>query len=118
MQGNTSDPRHRYDGMYIRTSVYMYRSEMADVGVAQLRRELKSWLDRVREGEEVLVTDRGQPVARLVGVDAIPLLEQLQADGAISPPPDAARPTVTGRERVRGRGSVSDLVVDERDRRR
>ena len=99
-------------------TIYMYRSEMADVGVAQLRRELKSWLDRVREGEEVLVTDRGQPVARLVGVDAAPLLDQLQADGAISPLPSSPRPTATGRKRVRGRGSVSDLVAEERDRRR
>lgn len=91
---------------------------MADVGVAQLRRELKSWLDRVRDGEEVLVTDRGRPVARLVGVDATPLLEQLQAEGAISAPPSAARPAAVGRPRVSPRGSVSDLVTEDRDRRR
>ena len=99
-------------------TIKMYRLEMADVGVAQLRRELKSWLERVRQGEEVLVTDRGQPVARLVGVDTTPLLEQLQADGAISPPPSSPRPTASGRPRVRGRGSVADLVVDQRERRR
>jgi prevent-host-death family protein len=104
--------------MYSEMTLEMYRSVMADVGIAQLRRELKSWLDRVRQGEEVLVTDRGQPVARLVGVDATPLLDQLQADGAISAPPMSARPTATGRARVRACGSVSDLVVEDRDRHR
>ncbi len=91
---------------------------MADVGVAQLRRELKSWLDRVREGEEVVVTDRGEPVARLMSVGATPLLEQLQAEGAISSPPEVVRPVATGRTRVQSQGSVSDLVVEDRDRRR
>lgn len=91
---------------------------MADVGIAQLRRELKSWLERVRDGEEVLVTDRGRPVARLVGVDVAPLLEQLQAEGAISAPPAASRPVAGRRTRARPNGSVSELVVEERDHRR
>ena len=104
--------------MYSLMMIDMYRFDMAEVGVAQLRRELKSWLERAREGEEVLVTDRGHPVARLVGVDANPLLEQLQADGTISAPPSSQRPTASGQQRVRGRGSVSDLVVEQRDRRR
>ena len=91
---------------------------MADVGIAQLRRELKSWLDRVRDGEEVLVTDRGRPVARLVGVDAAPLLEQLQAEGAISAPPTAARLVASRWIRARPDGAVSDLVVEARDPRR
>src|SRR5690606_39174305 len=104
--------------MYIHTVPRMYRSSMADVGVAQLRREMKAWLDRVRDGEEVLITDRGRPVARLVGVDAAPLLDQLQAEGAISAPSTTPRPVARGADRVRGRGSVSDLVTEDRDRRR
>lgn len=96
----------------------MYRNTMADVGVAQLRRELRSWLDRVRDGEEVVVTERGQPVARLTSVAATPLLEQLQAEGAISSPPEVVRPVANGRMRVPSQGSVSDLVVDDRDSRR
>lgn len=36
------------------------------VGVAQLKARLSEYLARVRAGEEVVVTDRGRPVAKLV----------------------------------------------------
>jgi prevent-host-death family protein len=36
------------------------------VGVAQLKAKLSEYLARVRAGEEVLVTDHGRPVARIV----------------------------------------------------
>jgi prevent-host-death family protein len=39
-------------------------------GVADLKARLSEYLLRVKSGEEVLVTDRGRPVARLVPVDA------------------------------------------------
>lgn len=104
--------------MYTSDVPHLYGTVMADVGVAQLRRELKAWLDRVRAGEEVLVTDRGRPVARLVGVDSAPLLDQLQVEGTISAPPTTPRPVARGADRVRGRGSVSDLVTEDRERRR
>jgi prevent-host-death family protein len=91
---------------------------MAEVGVAQLRRELKDWLDRARSGDEVVITDRGRPVARLSGIDIAPLLDRLTDEGRISGPPDAPRPDVRGRRRVRADGSVAELVVTERDARR
>jgi prevent-host-death family protein len=37
-------------------------------GIAELKAKLSEYLSRVRAGEEVLVTDRGKPVARLVPV--------------------------------------------------
>lgn len=45
---------------------------MESAGVAQLKARLSEYLARVRAGEEVLVTDRGQPVARLVPVGPFP----------------------------------------------
>ncbi|HEX2742615.1 MAG TPA: type II toxin-antitoxin system prevent-host-death family antitoxin [Rubrobacter sp.] len=45
---------------------------MESAGVAQLKARLSEYLARVRAGEEVLVTDRGQPVARLVPVGYLP----------------------------------------------
>jgi prevent-host-death family protein len=62
---------------------------MAEVGVAQLRRELKDWLDRARAGDEVVITERGRPVARLSGIDVAPLLDQLAEEGRLSAPPRA-----------------------------
>ena len=45
---------------------------MESAGVAQLKARLSEYLARVRAGEEVLVTDRGRPVARLVPVGYLP----------------------------------------------
>ena len=43
---------------------------MESAGVADLKARLSEYLARVKSGEEVLVTDRGRPVARLVPVGA------------------------------------------------
>ena len=91
---------------------------MAEVGVAQLRRELKHWLDRAQSGDEVVITERGRPVARLSGVDTGPLLDRLADEGRISRAPAAARPTARGRRRATARGDVAELVVAEREVRR
>jgi prevent-host-death family protein len=39
---------------------------MRTVGIAQLKTHLSRYLGHVEKGEEVLVTDRGMPVARIV----------------------------------------------------
>lgn len=39
---------------------------MESAGIGELKARLSSYLARVRAGEEVVVTDRGRPVARLV----------------------------------------------------
>ena len=36
----------------------------------ELKNHLSRYLGRVRDGEEVVVTDHGRPVARLVAIDA------------------------------------------------
>ncbi len=43
---------------------------MESAGIAQLKARLSEYLARVKAGEEVLVTERGRPVARLVPVGA------------------------------------------------
>ena len=43
---------------------------MESAGGAQLKARFSEYLSRVKAGEEVLVTDRGRPVARLVPVGA------------------------------------------------
>lgn len=91
---------------------------MADVGIAQLRRELSSWLDRARAGEEVVVTDRGRPVARLTGIGVTPVLDRLRAEGRIGPAPAGPRPRAQDLPRVRADGAAADLVVAERERHR
>jgi prevent-host-death family protein len=60
----------------------MYAVAM-DVPVTELRAHLSEWLERVRGGDEVVVTDRGVPVARLLGLSATATLQRLAADGVI-----------------------------------
>ncbi|MGL5852032.1 MAG: type II toxin-antitoxin system Phd/YefM family antitoxin [Phycicoccus sp.] len=85
-----------------------------DVAVSVLRSELSDWIGRARDGEEVVVTDRGTPVARLVAVDSAPLLEQLTRDGVIAAPRRAVRPKATAERRVKARRPVSELVGELR----
>ncbi|HET6189213.1 MAG TPA: type II toxin-antitoxin system prevent-host-death family antitoxin [Trebonia sp.] len=85
-----------------------------DVPVTELRAHLSDWLDRVREGEEVVVTDRGVPVARLLGISATATLQRLAADGVIGRDVSARRPAAAGRDRPRARRPVSDIVSDQR----
>ncbi len=85
-----------------------------DVAVSDLRAHLSEWLDRAREGEEIVVTDRGVPVARLLGITASATLERLAAEGVISRPESAQRTTAAGRSRPRPRHPISSLVSDQR----
>src|ERR1700722_1944166 len=85
-----------------------------DVPVTELRAHLSDWLDRVRGGEEVIVTDRGVPVARLLGMSATATLQRLAADGVIGRDVSARRPAATGRTRPRPLRPVSDIISDHR----
>ncbi len=91
----------------------MYSWQM-DVAISALRAELSSWIERARAGEEVVVTDRGTPVARLLAVDTAPLIDQLVQQGALSKPRRAQRPVARGAVRARARAPVSALVGEQR----
>ena len=41
---------------------------MKTAAVSELKARLSKYLDRVKAGEEVLITDRGNPVARLTPI--------------------------------------------------
>lgn len=82
--------------------------------MSALRAELADWIQRVRNGEEVVVTDRGTPVARLTAVDAAPVLEQLTREGVLSRPQRTGRPTASTAERAHAHQPVSELVAEQR----
>jgi len=85
-----------------------------DVAVSELRANLRDWLERVRDGHEVVVTERGVPVARLVGIETTPLLDRLTAEGVIGRPASPDRPAASGRPRPRPRRPVAPLVSEQR----
>ena len=81
-----------------------------DVAVSELRAHLSHWLERARDGDEVVVTERGVPVARILGLDTTATLERLTAQGVIAKPGPAA----TGRRRPRARRPVADVISEHR----
>ena len=56
----------------------------ARVGVRELRQNLSVYLERVRAGERLEVTDRGHPVAFLVPATRKGLIEGLKASGRLT----------------------------------
>ena len=83
-----------------------------EVGIRELRNHLSDYLERVREGDEVVITDRGAAVARIVPIAGGRALDRLVAEGLITPAPHQGRSRV--RPPVRADGTVSDLVADQR----
>lgn len=82
-----------------------------DVGVRELRDGLSRHLAAVRSGRTVTVTDHGRPIARIVPVDGPSPLERLVAEGRVRAAPMRKSPAPAP---VRARGSVSDLVTEQR----
>jgi prevent-host-death family protein len=85
-----------------------------DVAMSDLRANLKSWVERARDGERVVVTDRGVPVARLVAVDADGLIDRLEREGTLVRAKVARRPVAGRRSRVVASGAVAASVVENR----
>lgn len=84
-----------------------------EITVTALRADLAGWIDRAQDGEEVVVTRRGQPVVRLVGVDTISLMDRLVAGGVVTPP-RGGKPVARASARVRASGPVANLVEEVR----
>ncbi len=84
-----------------------------DVAISTLRAGLARWIERARAGEEVIVTDRGIPVARLIAVDSASPLDRLTQQGVLSRT-SGPRPVAHDAVRARATGSVSDLVGEQR----
>ncbi len=86
------------------------------VGVRELKSRLSEYLRRVRTGQIIVITDRGQPVGRIVPA-AQPLEARLQAmveAGLVSWSGKKLGP-ISPVARVRGEGSVADLLVEDRE---
>ena len=94
---------------------------MNRVPISQLKARLSEYLEAVRAGEEVIVTDRGRPVARIAPVsgpeDSESRLQMLIRTGQARPPDRAGgldlellranRPTVPG-------AGLSEAIIEER----
>lgn len=84
---------------------------MIEVGVRELRNNLSRYLSSVREGEEVIVTDRGNAIARVLPVGAENVLDRLIAEGVVTRAPLPKRGAGVP---IKTTGTVSDLIADQR----
>lgn len=85
---------------------------MAEAGIRALRDQLSQYLDRVRAGEELIVTDRGKAIARIVPIASPRPFDRLVREGLIELAPATTRRRPD--RRVKARGAVSDLVSAQR----
>jgi prevent-host-death family protein len=86
-------------------------ARMYEVGVRALHDRLSEHLEHVQGGAEVLVTRRGQPIARLSAVKESDPLQDLVRRGLVTPP---SHQRTARRAQVKGRGPISELVVEQR----
>jgi len=85
-----------------------------EVGVRELKNRLSHFIDLAQVGNEVIVTEHGKPVARLVPVsEDDSRLQKLIDAGIVTPAIDSRRPRPQGRIVVNK--SMSELIREMRD---
>jgi len=80
-----------------------------EVGIRALRADLSRFVKRVRDGEEIVVTDHGRAVARLLPLEGERALDRLIRAGLVAPAP--SRGKRSSPKPIENAGPLSDLVV-------
>ena len=83
-----------------------------DVGIRELRAHLSRYVEQVKAGEDIVVTEHGTPVARLVPMSGERKIDRLIREGVVVP----AR-SHTGwlpEQLIPVEGSVSEIVIEQR----
>ena len=83
-----------------------------EVGIRELRADLSRYLKRVREGEEIVVTDRGMPIARISPTNGRSRIDELIAAGILTPPINRGPRKVASPIDIGA--TISDLVKEQR----
>ena len=84
---------------------------MAEAGIRELRDHLSRYLERVQAGEEIVVTDRGRAIARVLPIEGERTIDRLIREGRITPAKQRKRSLPTP---LKTSGAVSDLIADQR----
>lgn len=87
------------------------------VGIREFRAKLSHYLDRVKGGEELIVTERGTRVARVTPYKRRSKLDELIAQGRVRPPLRPKTP-IRPEEKVKVDGPpwVTDQLLEDRRR--
>lgn len=84
---------------------------MTEVGVRDLRNRLSRYLDSVQAGNEIVVTDRGTAIARIVPLSGERTLDRLVREGLVTPAISSQRRRP---KPITAAGPVADLVAEQR----
>lgn len=93
---------------------------MTTASISEAKAKLSALLERVKAGEEVTITDRGVPVARIVPLPATEVdwderLERLERQGLIRRPKKRLDPGwLRSRPLAVSRASVLEALLEER----
>jgi prevent-host-death family protein len=83
-----------------------------DVGIRELRTNLSRYVEQVKTGEEIVVTDHGKPVAKLVPLNGERKIDRLIREGVVIPA--RSRTGWLPEKLIPVKGSVSDIVIQQR----
>src|SRR5258707_1978070 len=104
-RGHVTDPvqRSRISSRVekLRATVRSRRSDQSGVGIRELRESMSEYLDRVKNGESLTVTEHGAAVARLVPAGVPIGIDRLVAEGRVAWPSARPKPRAP-RVRLRG----------------
>ena len=85
------------------------------VGVRELRDHFSAYVQRAKDGEDILITEHGRPIARLSPLAGRSRIDGLIAAGIVAPAREpkgrldwSATPTAEG-------WSLADIVIEERE---
>lgn len=82
-----------------------------DVGIRDLRAHLSRYVEQVKAGEEIVVTEHGKPVARLLPMNGERKIDRLTREGVVIP---ARSRSDWLPEPIKARGTLSDIVIEQR----
>ena len=82
-----------------------------NVGIRELKARLSEYVGKAARGEDIVVTDRGKPVAQLVGLGGSSMLDRGIEQGWITPP---SRSGLAPTTRLTAPLSTSEVLVADR----
>lgn len=91
---------------------------MHEAGIKEIKNNLSRYLARVKSGEEILITERGKPIARIIkegegNTSVRHALGSLIQKGLIVMPSQSINRSKPPQVKVSGK-SVSDMVIEDR----
>jgi len=91
------------------------RGAPTEVGIRDLRNELSAYIMRARAGESIVITDRGKPVAHLVGLGDLPAgLARMIREGLVELPTRPRRSPEEWGKPIPIPGGIQDLLEEWR----